>query len=572
MNDRVRAVALGNDPADLLLRNGRVVDVLTETVYEADIAVADGVIAAVLPKNSAFDFAAKKIIDVDGAYIAPGFINAHCHVESSMAAPESYVAEELRWAVTTLITDPHEIANVAGAEGIRYMLRAGGHMPINYYVELPSCVPATPFEHAGCVMDAAALTELMTEPQVLGLGEMMNVPGVLNNAPDVLAKLQLFLDDGRIIDGHAPMLSGRELQAYAASGIATDHESISWTEAKEKLRAGMAVLVREGSASKNLTAIIEGAVRENISTRNMAFCTDDKHLADMRREGTVRHCICKAVRLGLSPLNALAMASINAAQIYGLRRLGAVAPGWQADLVVLQDLENFVPLHVFHKGVDAWTACENITPLIPAAQLRGSVRPAPFSAADFAPENFAAAKEYPVIKMLPGEIFTERGSIQGSEIKAALAKGELHLIAVLERHQGTGNLGLGLLSGYGLQNGAAATTVAHDSHNLIVIGTNPADMEIAARELVRVQGGYTLVENGSVVGTVPLNICGLMSSEVPEKLIDSLEKIQKLAHHQGVPSGIDPFILLSFMALPVIPRLRITDMGMFDAEHFQFIK
>lgn len=570
MNDRVRAVALGNDPADLLLRNGRVIDVLTETVYEADVAVADGVIAAVLPPNSPCE--AKKIIDADGAYIAPGFINAHCHVESSMAAPESYVAEELRWGTTTLITDPHEIANVAGAEGIRYMLRAGGQMPINYYVQLPSCVPATPFEHAGCVMDASALKALMAEPQVLGLGEMMNVPGVLHNAPDVLAKLQLFLDDNRIIDGHAPMVGGRELQAYAASGIATDHESISWAEAKEKLRAGMAVLVREGSASKNLTAIIEGVVRDNISTRNMAFCTDDKHLAAMRQEGTIRHCICKAVKLGLAPIKAIAMASINAAQIYGLRRLGAIAPGWQADMVVLRDLENFEPLYVLHKGADAWAACQKITPLIPAAQLRGSVQPAPFSVADFAPEKFAPDKEYPVIKMLPGEIFTERGSIHGNEIAAALSKGELHLIAVLERHHGTGNLGLGLLSGYGLKNGAAATTVAHDSHNLIVIGTNPRDMEIAARELVRVQGGYTLVKDGVVVGTVPLNICGLMSSEAPASLIASLEKIQRLAHQQGVPDGVDPFVSLSFMALPVIPRLRITDMGMFDAEHFQFIK
>lgn len=564
------SVALGRKPADLLLQNGKVVDVLTETIYEADVALAGGHIAAVLPTGTLCE--AAEVIDLAGAYVAPGLINAHCHVESSMAAPESYCAEELRWGVTTLITDPHEIANVAGAEGIRYMLRAGRQMPLNYYVELPSCVPATPWEHAGCVMDATAIAELLEEPGVLGLGEMMNVPGVLHNDAEVLAKLRLFLEAGRIVDGHAPLLTGRELQAYAASGISTDHEVVSWEEAKEKLRAGLTVLVREGSASKNLRAILQGAVSEGIATRNFAFCTDDKHLADIRREGTIRHCVRQAVALGLSPAKALAIASINAAQIYGLRRLGAIAPGWHADIVVFRDLQNFEPLRVFHQGRDAWAACAEIKPVTPPEALRGSVRPAPFSAADFSLSKFLPDKEYPVIKMLPDNICTERGSIQGCDIASALAAGKLHLIAVLERHHGTGHLGLGLLQGYGLRDGAAATTVAHDSHNLIVAGTDPDAMAIAARELVRVQGGYTLVQNGKVAGTVPLNICGLMSSADTEDLIKSLENIAALAHAQGVPKNIDPFVSLSFMALPVIPRLRITDMGLFDVDKFQFIE
>ena len=570
MNDRIRAVALGNDPADLLLQNGRVVDVLTETIYEADVAIADGKIAGIGPRGSYSK--AKQVLDVQGAYLAPGLINGHCHVESSMAAPESYVREELRWGTTTLITDPHEIANVAGAEGIRYMLKAGGQMPINYYVELPSCVPATPFEHAGCVMDAAAMAELMHDEGVLGMGEMMNVPGVLYNDAEVHKKLDLFHSENRVVDGHAPAVTGKELQAYAASGIDTDHEVMSWAEALEKLRAGLGVLVRQGSAARNLESIIKGVLASGIDVQNLAFCTDDKHLADMRKEGTIRYCVKLAVALGMNPVRALRIASINGAKLFGLRHVGAIAPGYDADIVVFNNLEDLEPLHVFWHGRDAWAEAARIVPVEPAASLKGSVRPAVFSEETFAVSHFEAGKEYPVIRMVPGDVYTERESIMGEQVAAELAAGELYLIAVLERHHGTGHVGLGLLRGYGLERGAAATTVAHDSHNLIVIGTSPRDMLVAANELVRVQGGYTLVHEGQVVGTVPLNICGLMSSEAPEKLIVDLEKIAEQAHAQGVPANIDPFISLSFMALPVIPRLKITDMGMFDVDRFEFVK
>ena len=567
MNDRIRAVALGNDPADILFKNGRVVDVLTETIYEADVAVADGVIAGVGSYEKAYE-----VVDLKGAYLAPGLINAHCHVESSMATPEHYCAEELRWGVTTLITDPHEIANVAGATGIKYMLQAGGQMPLNYYVNLPSCVPATRFEHSGCVMDARDMLKLVNEPGVLGMGEMMNVPGVIYNSAEVQKKLDIFLSLGRVLDGHAPCVSGRELAAYAASGIDTDHESISWDEAKEKLRSGLAVLVREGSASRNLEVIIKGVLADGVDVSSLALCTDDKHLADIRSEGTIRHCVQLAIALGMEPVRALRLASINAARIYGLKRLGAIAPGWQADLVVFDNLESLVPQAVYYKGRDAWKEAAKVQPVQPETTLQGSVRPAAFSEETFSPERFAADKEYAVIEMLPGEIFTERSSIKGAEVKEELAKGELYLIAVLERHHATGNVGLGLLRGYGLQKGAAATTVAHDSHNLIVIGTNAQDMALAAQELVRVQGGYTLVHEGRVVGTVPLNICGLMSSAPAEELIASLEHISAQARAQGVHEGVDPFISLSFMALPVIPKLRITDMGMFDVDKFTFVE
>lgn len=564
MNDRIRAVALGNDPADLLIKNGRVVDVLTGEIYEANVAIAEGVIAGVGDYREG-----KKIVDATGKYILPGFINTHCHVESSMTTPQNYCVEELRWGVTTLITDPHEIANVAGAKGVKYMLEATRNLPVNYYVQVPSCVPATPFEHAGCVMNAEAMAELIDLDGVLGLGEMMNVPGVLGNAPDVLAKLELFKD--KIIDGHAPMVSGKALQAYVASGIETDHESISWAEAKEKLRAGVAILVREGSASRNLTALVQGAVADGIDTTRMAFCTDDKHLADIRHEGTIRYCVKEAIVLGLEPIRTIQMATINAAKIFGLRKLGAIAPGWQADVLVVDNLFHLKPEFVFHKGEDALAKLNAVQQVIPDASLSGSVHVAPFTVEAFNPSQFAEDKEYPVVEILSGQIVTERGSVHGKDVPRLLKEGKLCMLAVLERHHATGNIGIGLLRGYGLKNGAAATTVAHDSHNLLVAGTNSRDMYVAAQELIRVQGGYTLVRDGEVVDTLPLPICGLMSDAPAEELIPRLDEITAKAWAMGVPRDIDAFITLSFMALPVIPKLRVTDMGVFDAENFKFI-
>lgn len=565
MSEYIRAVALGKVPADVLIKNGKVVDVLTGEIYLANIALADGVIAGVGDYHEG-----KKVIDATNKYILPGFINTHCHVESSMATPENYCAEELAWGVTTLITDPHEIANVAGNKGIKYMLEATRDLPINYYVQVPSCVPATPFEHAGCVLDAETMAELMSLDGILGLGEVMNVPGVLNEAPDLLAKLELF--KGRIIDGHAPLLGGKALQAYVASGIETDHESISWAEAKEKLRAGIAILVREGSASRNLTAVIQGAVADDVDTRRMAFCTDDKHLADIRREGTIRYCVRQAIDLGLEPMRAIQMATINAAQIFGLRKVGAVAPGWQADVLVVDNLFDLKPEHIFHKGVDALEKLSLVPQVVTDESLSGSVHVAPFTLEAFNPAQFMEDREYPVVEILSGQIVTERGSVHCKDVAHLLKEGKLCMLAVIERHHATGNIGIGLLRGYGLQNGAAATTVAHDSHNLIVAGTNANDMFEAVQELIRVQGGYTLVREGKVVDTLPLPICGLMSNAPAEELITRLDEITAKAWVMGVPRDIDAYITLSFMALPVIPKLRITDVGVFDSEHFKFIK
>lgn len=556
---------LAKEPADFLLTNGKIIDVYTGTVYEGNIAIKNGIIAGIGNYSNA-----RQIIDLQGGYVSPGLINAHCHVESSMATPEAYCLEELHWGVTTLITDPHEIANVAGIEGIKYMLQAGKNTPVNYYVQLPSCVPATPFEHAGCTLNAENLAELTDNEQVLGLGEVMNVPGILQQEQTLLDKLNLFENKNAIIDGHAPSISGMPLQAYIASGIQTDHESTSWQEAKEKLRNGLAILIREGSASKNLTAIITGLLQENVHSDNLAFCTDDKHLADIKAEGTIRHCIKKAVQLGMNPVTAIQIATYYAAKIYNLKHLGAIAPGKQADIVVFNNLQDFIPQLVLAKGKNIADLTAS-APVIPPQKLLHSINPAPFSAKSFAADKFSADRQYPVIEMIPGEILTECSFIAASKIPAALNANEISLIAVIERHQQTGNIGLGLIKGYGIKNGAAATTVAHDSHNMIIIGTSPEAMFTAATELLNCNGGYTLVENTTVLRTLPLPICGLMSDNPADKLIEELEIIKDLAHQQGVKTDIDPFISLSFMALPVIPKIRITDMGMFDTVNFKFI-
>lgn len=565
MHKNITAAALGQIPADLILKNCQIIDVFSGTIYRSNIAIADGYIAGIGDYEKAAE-----IIDVKGAYVTPGLINAHCHVESSMATPEAYCQEELRWGVTTLVTDPHEIANVAGIEGIKYMLQAGKNTPINYYVQLPSCVPATPFEHAGCILNAQALAELTEDERVLGLGEVMNVPGVLMQEQDLTDKLDLFKHRNAVIDGHAPSVSGMPLQAYIAAGIQTDHESTSWKEAKEKLRNGLAILIREGSASKNLTAIVKGLLQENIHSSNLAFCTDDKHLADIKAEGTIRQCIKKAVALGMEPVTAIQIATYYAAKIYNLKHLGAIAPGKQADIVVFNNLHDFIPQLVLAKG-KIIAQLNNTAPVSPPQNLLHSINSAPFTLADFSADKFFEDKQYPVIEMIPGEILTECSYITGDKIKAALKANELCLIAVIERHHRTGNIGLGLIKGYGIKNGAAATTVAHDSHNMIIIGTSPEAMFTAATELLNSNGGYTLVENTTVLRTLPLPICGLMSDKPADKLIKELEEIKYSAHQHGVHPAIDPFISLSFMALPVIPKIRITDMGMFDTVNFKFI-
>lgn len=544
---------------DLVLKNARVVNVFTGEILPGDIAVADGYIVGI------GQYQGRTEKDVGGRYVVPGFINAHLHVESSMVTPAVYAVEELRHGTTTIITDPHEIANVGGIEALEDILRSAENSPLNYYVMLPSCVPSTPFEHAGATLTARELVRFHDDPHVLGLGEMMNAVGVINNDPEVLDKLLAFSD--KVIDGHAPSVTGKALNAYACGGIHTDHESVTFEEAAEKLRCGIAVLVREGSASRNLEAIVRGLVASGMDTSRLAFCTDDKHLADIRKEGTISSNIRRAIALGLPPMQAIRMATINAAQIYGLPHIGAVACGYRADMVVLDDL-NTVTIHEVYKDGIPITDLPERQPDHYSSQLMDSVHIAPLTEDTF----FIPIQEtYDVIGIVQHQIVTEHLRMTHQEVEAGLTDGTIRKIAVIERHHATGYHACAYVKGYGLRHGAVGTTVAHDSHNIIVVGDNDADMKAAVEELVRIKGGYTIVSDGKVVDTLPLLLGGLMSTLSADAFIPRLDAIIQKAYDSGVDKDIDPFITLSFTALPVIPSIRITDQGLFDVEQFRFL-
>lgn len=556
--------ALGERQPDLIVRDAQVVNVFTGEILPADIAVTDGYIAGV------GDFSAARAtveIRAEGRYIIPGMIDAHCHIESSMVTPPIYCAEMLQHGVTSLITDPHEIANVAGSDGIKFMLDSTENLPMNYYVQLPSCVPATPFENSGAVFTAENMKEFLAHPRVNGLGEMMNYPGVAGCDPEVMAKLSIF--DGKVKDGHAPGITGNALQAYISAGMMTDHEATSWAEAREKLRAGLAVLVREGSACRNLEEIIKGVLAEGFDTWNLAFCTDDKHLSDIRRAGTLQYSVKAAIALGMKPVTAVQLATINAARIFRLYDVGAVAPGYKADFVMLDDLHEMSIVATYKDGVEYPYGAEIVLPVTsPTGDITHSVHLPKLSELSFAlPER----DSHPVINIIKGNVTTTASFVPAADVERLISDGTLRKIAVVERHHATGNVGVGLISGYGLTRGAVATTVAHDSHNLIVVGTSDADMLAAALELARVQGGYTIVRDGEALGTLPLPVAGLMTDAPAKQVISTLDSMLALANSVGVADGIDPFVTLSFMALPVIPDIRITDLGVFDVTKFAFI-
>lgn len=542
----------GERPAELVLKNGQVLNLFTRELLPADVAVCSGQIVGV------GSYSGEQEVDCTGKTIVPGFIDAHLHIESSMVTPARFAGVVAPWGTTTLIADPHEIANVAGLAGIEYMLGQTG-LPLNLYVMLPSCVPATPFEDSGAVLTAEELIKLKDHPNVLGLGEMMNFPGVLAGDSGVYQKLEAF--DGRVIDGHAPMLSGRELQAYRLAGILDDHECSCEEEVLEKLRTGMFLSVREGSAAKNLDAILQTALKHNLGFDRMAFCTDDKHIGDIEREGHISYSVKRAIELGVNLFDAYRMSSYNAAQFYGLCHLGAVAPGYQADLVLLDDVQTVSVCAVYHGGKlvsQKKSKPETAAPPCPNNLLH-SVNPAPVSKGDL--QLPLDGTPFPCIEMIPNQILTKCAmEIPPAVDGLFVPQGDYRKIAVIERHHATGKLGIGVLKGFPV-NGAIASTVGHDSHNLIVIGSNDADMLAAIDELKRCQGGFTIVQDGRVLGTLPLPVCGLMTDEDTGLVEQKLAALLETAHSAGIPRSFEPFIALSFLALPVIPEIRLTDRG-----------
>lgn len=557
---RLIAFAAGGRVAELVLKNATIVDVFTGTLFEADIAIQEGFIVGV------GSYHGEREIDLTGRFVAPGFIDAHMHIESSMLVPSLFSAEVLPFGTTTLIADPHEIVNVAGAEGFRYMLEESEAAAANIYFMLPSSVPADRLANNGGVFDAEDMKPFLNHPRVLGLGEVMNPQDVISSRPDITQKIDLM--GNRPIDGHAPALTGKGLQAYRLAGIQTDHECDNFEQALEKLRAGFTVQIREGSAAKNSRNIITGALKAGISLEHFVFCTDDKHPTHIRTEGHIDGIIRTAIALGVAPVTAYQMATLNAARLYGLEDLGAVAPGRRADLVVLRNLERVEIESVYKVGVMFEKRPKRaVLPDFPALRMSVRITALPedcFSLSPFGP--------FPVIGLCDRQITT---CLEMTELptdsKGEFAPGnDLLKIAVVQRHDHSGRVGVGVIRGFGLQNGAIASTVSHDSHNLIVVGDNDSDMLSAVEALKTSQGGYVIVSAGKV-SLLPLPIAGLMNDDPDYDLESQLSLMLSLARSLGVKDGVDPFMTLSFMALTAIPEIRITDYSVYDAVNHRFL-
>lgn len=560
-SELIRAAYEGKNT--LVIKNANVVNVFTDEIVRADVAVYGDVIIGV------GSYSGENEIDAGGAYLAPGFIDAHVHIESSMVIPSSFMKVIMPHGTTTVIADPHEIANVAGTAGIRAMYKLTDELPLRVLFMLPSCVPATPFEHSGAKLVAEDMEQFMHKSRILGLGEVMDANSVINCSQEMLDKLRLF--DKRPIDGHAPMLEGMGLNAYRVAGAFSDHECSTYEEVKQKLATGMNILLRIGSAANNMDGVLRRIAKEKLPTRNMMFCTDDKHIEDIRREGHINANARMAVAAGIDPIDAIKMASYNAARAYGIRGVGAIAPGYKADMVLLEDLKDFKVKQVISRFGRPYTGEEQIpSPILPP-QVFNSVRLSEISKYDLALRCHVSA---PVIKMIPHQLVTELvyRDVERDENGCFIPSEGMVKLAVIERHHATGSMAVGILEGLGIKHGAVASTVAHDSHNLVVAGDNDEDMLMAIESLRDCGGGYSVVSRGVVLARLPLPIAGLMTAAPVNDVLEIQQALLDALYSLGAKRDSDPLIALSFMALPVIPAVKLTDEGLFDAVNFKFIK
>ncbi|WP_294014965.1 adenine deaminase [uncultured Treponema sp.] len=558
--------ASGKCEAELVIKNCRVVNPITRTVKNADIAVEQGLIAGV------GSYHGKTEIDAHGLFAVAGLIDAHVHIESSMCTPESFAQLVVPKGTTTVIADPHEIANVSGSEGIHFMINSARRVPLKVHFMIPSCVPATGFEDSGAALDSEAVEELLKKPEILGLGELMNAPGVSSCDSEVLEKICAAKNAQKIIDGHAPGLNGFSLNAYSAAGIKTDHECSSPQEVLERLENGMYVLLRQGSAAQNLAEILPSVTREN--SRRCAMCTDDKHPQDIIEFGHINANLKLAVKNGLDCFTAIAMATVNAAECYGLNDVGLIAPGYSADIVLFNNLEDFEAEKVF---IDGKLAAENGKAVFEIRNrvdkaVTHSVHIKPFIIEDL--EIKLNSENAKVISLKNHELVTK------CEIrKVNLTNGifdckknpQIQKLIVMERHKKSGKIGKGLIENYGIHGGAIATTIAHDSHNIIAAGDNDSDIFIAVNELNKMGGGIILVKRGTVIGSLSLPIAGLMSDKNFAEVSKTLKNLLELAWNElGISREIEPFMTLSFLSLPVIPEIKLTPRGLFDVNEFKF--
>jgi adenine deaminase len=561
------AVARGDRPADLVLKGGRVLSVFTGELLDADVAVAGGHVAAVGP-----GYQGQETFDAAGLVILPGFVDGHMHVESTKLTLDQFARAVLPHGTTTVILDPHEIANVFGVDGVLALLSAADHLPLDVFVMVSSCVPASPFESSGATLDAGDIGALLQEqPRALGVAEMMDFPGVVSGAEDILAKIEAAVlhGDGHI-DGHAPGLTGRALNAYVAAGVRSDHECTTYEEALEKRRLGMWIMIREGSAARNLEALLPLVLEHG--TGNCLLCTDDREPHHLLEDGHINAVLRRAVALGCPPEQAVIMGTLNAARYHGLRSHGAVAPGYVADLVAVEGLAEFRPVAVWKGGrmVARGGVAEPVDPWTAPDWMRGSVRVEPVTAEAF---RIAADGTVRVIGVAPGEIVTraltaEPARDDGQAV--ADPSRDLAKIAVIERHKGTGRMGLGFVSGFGLRRGALASTQAHDAHNVVVVGVDDGDMAAAVNRLIETGGGQVAVSGGAVVGEVPCPIGGLVSDRPVEEVADAVRHMERAVQELGATLPA-PFMAMSFLALSVIPELKITDRGLVDTVRFELV-
>lgn len=559
-------VAAGRAKAQIVFKNINIVNVFTGEIIKADVAVHDGYIAGIGEYEGAEEY------DMEGKFLCPGFIDSHMHIESAMVTPGEFARAVTVRGTTGIIADPHEIANVKGIAGIKYMLEGTENLPIDVYIMLPSCVPATPFENSGSILKAEDLIELINHPRVLGLGELMDFENVINCEKTIINKIVLCQNSGKVVDGHGPGLSGRDINAYAASGVRTEHECTTPEEAVERLRLGMHIMLREGSAAKNLVDLLPALNSSSIN--RCMFCTDDRHPEDILKHGHIDNNVRLAIKNGVDPVTAIQMATINVGRCYNLHRVGGIAPGYKADLLILNDLENIEIYQVYKNGR---LIAENNEALFDIISINDSKMRNSVNIKELEEDSFQIKNDHGqlrIIELVPNSLITKTliSEVIKTDGKYYSKDGEeLLKIAVIERHNATGNIGLGLVSGLGLKDGAIASSVAHDSHNIVVIGDNDRDMKRAVEKLEEIGGGVAIASGGEIIKYLGLPIAGLMSDSPIEEIQSILADLIETAYKMGVNKDYDPSMTLSFLALPVIPEIKLTDLGLFDVNSFKFV-